>query len=416
MLLPSPATAQTMGLERGAAWFTDYGFNERPFAVGPAWQVYMDYESVIFAPASRIGVNPANVRGGGVAHEWWDGFDGSVEVLWAARLQRFVAVAPLAPAVDGGCRQSRLKIAVSKSGDPRAPWIFSEVDVPYDSRDFGLGASDDKLLISSRDFCGPEPKGSFIRVIDLADLIDGGRVTIQDVTPTETDTYRWIVAQSVPVAGSNRVGNALHLVAVHEVNGAWTSFSYAKLDGTARDGTAHLSAPLDLTAAGIVAPYANPAALNAADQQEPDPDPVVQAALMNAGRGPTSAAARDGRLWAAFNRVCRPDGDTRTAGAPSSSSSIPPPRSRRWSRTRRSASSEPMSDSQRWASPAMAPSTSPSTRRRHAASIRPCWSEPGAIRPSPSQAAGRTWSSITPKGRTRRVEEASCRTWHRSGS
>ena len=310
--LPSPATDETMGLDRGAAWFTDHGFSGRPFAVGPAWQVYMDYESVIFAPAALIGVSPSDDRGGGSSQDWWNGFEGAVEVLWAAKMQRFVAVAPLAIVGNGStCGSSRLKIAVSASGDPRAPWTFSQAELPnVDGLAFDLAASDDKLAITSQDFCGNEPTGSHIRVMDLADLIDGGDVTVRDVTPAAPETHHWLASQPVPPEGTNQVGDSLHLIAVRAVDGAWTSFSYATLEGSARAGTARLSAPLDLTAAGILPSYADTGPLRAAEQTLPDPDPAEQAAFLDTGRGPTSAVARDGRLWAAFNRACRPDGDT----------------------------------------------------------------------------------------------------------
>jgi hypothetical protein len=280
-----PAAAVHLLVERGATGGADYGFSSQPLAAGPSWLVAMGYESVDFATATHIGVSfPSENHF--VAQDWWGGFDGEVNVIWASRIGRFVAVTLESDAARTCDGPLRFKIAVSRSNDPRGPWTFSEADAPPAGSgaigSFDIAASDDKLVITTEDFCVDQSTGSRIRVMDLADLTDGGGVTVQDVTLAEPRTYRWISAQPVPAEGTTSVGATVHLFAAHEVGGAWTTVTSATLGGSARAGAAKLDV-VDLSAAGIVAPSAE---IN----------------------GPTSAVTREGRMWAALNVPCGRNG------------------------------------------------------------------------------------------------------------
>ena len=113
------------------------------------------YESVQFATATHIGLSAARETTF-VAQDWWGGFDGEANVIWASKIGRFVAVT-LESVAAGTCNHLHFKIAVSRSDDPRGPWTFSEADAPPVGSgavgSFDIAASDDKLVVTTEDFC-----------------------------------------------------------------------------------------------------------------------------------------------------------------------------------------------------------------------------------------------------------------------
>lgn len=292
-----PAAAAHLLVERGATGGADYGFSSQPLAAGPSWLVAMGYESVDFATATHIGVSfPSENHF--VAQDWWGGFDGEVNVIWASRIGRFVAVTLESDAARTCDGPLRFKIAVSRSNDPRGPWTFSEADAPPAGSgaigSFDIAASDDKLVITTEDFCVDQSTGSRIRVMDLADLTDGGGVTVQDVTLAEPRTYRWISAQPVPAEGTTSVGATVHLFAAHEVGG----------------GRADVPPPQHLARLRRPCPGAAPSGV-ARGVSGPDA-PGAGPSRRAAARAATRLRRRPGRT------IGSPTASSRTCGGPSS--------------------------------------------------------------------------------------------------
>src|SRR5258706_7715238 len=126
-----------------------------------------------------------------------------------------------------------------------------------------LGMSDDKVVIASNDWdldasqvaCQTDTyEGATIRVIDWADLLDAGSLTVRDVSPTpQTSYFNWLAAQNTPTAVASTAGTTIHLVGDQYVDGAWGHVSYASVTGGARAGTAQLVGLTDLTATAALA-------------------------------------------------------------------------------------------------------------------------------------------------------------------
>jgi hypothetical protein len=217
---------------------------------------------------------------------------------------RFVAVLPTFDGPAGACASGWLNIAVSSSADPRAPWTRYRIAMPDAWSSLAqVGVSDDKVVITANQFdldpgaslcLGSTYEGARIRVVDWADLIDGGTLTVRDVTPgPATDYWGWLPATNVPVAPSTAAGTSIQLVASRFV-GAWGHLAYASIGGSAKAGTAVVTGNVDLTVARSIRRLSGPPA---------------RVAAFPSGNGaqderPISAAWRAGRLWMATNDQC----------------------------------------------------------------------------------------------------------------
>ena len=122
---------------------------------------------------------------------------------------RFVAVSPSFDGPDGGCANGWLNVAVSSSSDPLKPWTRFRISLPDAWTDLvRIGVSDDKVVFTSNqwdldagqgDCLGGAYEGSRVRVVDWADLTDGGTLTVRDLTPSPaTSYYGWIPSQQRP--------------------------------------------------------------------------------------------------------------------------------------------------------------------------------------------------------------------------
>ena len=212
------------------------------------------------------------------------------------------------PSFEAACARSWLNIAVSKTSNPTSGWIRARVAIADAWTDqISLGVSDDKVVLAinewdmnATDCIGSAFEGSRIRVMDWADLIDGGTLTVRDVSPTpRTSYYAWVAASNVPTAATTAAGGTIRLVGDKFVNNAWGSVVTASLTGSAKAGTAKLVGLTNLTSSISLEPLIGPPASIAA---------------FPTGNGHQdervlSAASRSGKVWFSANATCQVDAE-----------------------------------------------------------------------------------------------------------
>jgi hypothetical protein len=218
---------------------------------------------------------------------------------------RFVAVLPSFSGPSSSCSTGWLNVAVSSPADPMKPWTRFRISMGDAWSDaINLGLTDDKVALTTNqwdlnaaqsDCLGAPYEGARIRVVDWADLIDGGTLTVRDVTPASaTNYYSWVPATNVPVNGATAAGSTVQLIGDKWV-GSWGYVVHATVTGSAKAGTAVLAKNEDLTTAGAVSQLF--------------PPPATIAAL-STGNGymderPLTAAHWNGRLWFSSNASCQ---------------------------------------------------------------------------------------------------------------
>ena len=233
---------------------------------------------------------------------YWGGF-----VSASVYKGRFVAAMP---SFESGCTRSWLNVAVSKTSNPAGGWNLFRIAIADAWTDLiSIGVSDDKVVLAinqwdmnTTDCIADTFEGAWVRVADWADLIDGGTLTIKDVSATpRTDYYSWVAASNVPTAPAAGAGSTLRLVGDQFVNGAWGHVAYASVTGSAKTGTAALSGLSDLTASTSLEPLVGPPATIAAF---PSGNGFQDERVI-------SAVARAGKVWFSTNATCQPAGQIR---------------------------------------------------------------------------------------------------------
>ncbi|HJP65839.1 MAG TPA: hypothetical protein VKA30_05995, partial [Actinomycetota bacterium] len=222
---------------------------------------------------------------------------------------RWVAAMPSFVGPGGGCTTGYMNVAVSTSTDPLKPWIryhLSIGDAWSDS--IRIGVSDNKVVLSTNrwdldvnaDTCLGSPfEGARLRVMDWADLLDGGTLTTKDVSPSSpTNYFNLVPATNVPTASSTTSGATLYIAGEKLVT-TWGKVVLQTITGSAKSGSAALARNEDLTTAGKVNALTLP------------PDTI---AAFSTGNGfmderILSATYRSGRLWIASNDGCTILGD-----------------------------------------------------------------------------------------------------------
>lgn len=218
---------------------------------------------------------------------------------------RFVAAMPSFDGPSAACARGYLNVAVSTSSDPVKPWTLFRVPITDAFTDVvRIGISDDKVIFAINewdldpgqpDCFGGAFEGSRIRVVDWADLLDAGTLTVRDVSPTpRTDYYSWMPASNVPSTATNASGTALRLVG-ERFAGEWGHLAYAYVTGSARAGTAVLGGNVDLTVARAIRPLSGP------------PETILAFPNGNGfeDTGVASAVGKAGRIWLGANDICR---------------------------------------------------------------------------------------------------------------
>jgi hypothetical protein len=266
--------------------------------------------------ANRVWVSPAPYNQGttdmffGLRDFNRDGV-GAPNVEYSVTRGRFVAVVPtwrVDKSWYPSCTDGAVIIAVSSGPDPTKPWTRFRVPLAdaWPTR-VSLGLSDDKVVIATEESdiasvptcIGSTSEGTRIRAIDWADLLDGGSLTVRDVSPSpRTDFRGWTAATKVPSTVTTATGGNVYLVGERRVDDAWGHLAYAVVSGGARARTAKTTT-LDLTATLGVAPLTG-----------------AQPSILAFGSGnggqvdaPVSASWRLRRLVVSANAICRPAGD-----------------------------------------------------------------------------------------------------------
>jgi hypothetical protein len=185
--------------------------------------------------------------------EWWWG----AAVVGSIKHGRFVVALPSFQGPSADCGRGYINLAVSKTSNPRGAWLRYRIPTPdaY-AEEARIGLSDDKVAVTfnewdlarSRPNClGSAYEGSRIKVMDWADLKDGGALAVRDVSPTPRTSYwGWTPAVNTPTAGSTSAGTTMRLVGERKTT-EWGNVAYATITGSAKRGTAALAGNVNLT-------------------------------------------------------------------------------------------------------------------------------------------------------------------------
>jgi hypothetical protein len=222
---------------------------------------------------------------------------------------RYLAVLPSFDGPGAACAHGWLNFAVSTTANPTGAWLRYRIAVTDSWTDeIRIGLSDDKIVLATDvwDLDGGQPdclgstfEGGHLRVLDWTDLIDGGTVTIKDLSPSPaTSYYGWAPSQNVPGTSSTAAGATIELAVDRNVGG-WGHLGHARITGSAKAATAAVVLNEDLTSLGVVDPLVGP------------PDTI---AALPSGNGfqderLVSASWRSGQLWISTTSSCRVDPD-----------------------------------------------------------------------------------------------------------
>jgi hypothetical protein len=230
-------------------------------------------------------------------------------VVASIKQGRFVAVLPSYQGQARDCAKGYLNVAVSKTSNPLGTWARYRIAMTDAWTDeVRIGFSDDKVVLATNewdlapgraDCLGSAYEGARLRVMDWVDLLNGGALTVKDVSPTPRTSYwSWVPAAPVPGTTSTSTGNTIRLVGDRKVT-YWGHVAYATITGSARAGTARLATNIDLTAKRGLLELIGP------------PETILAMASGNGGldEAVMSAAVRGSRLYFTSHMTCKTAAD-----------------------------------------------------------------------------------------------------------
>jgi hypothetical protein len=201
-----------------------------------------------------------------------------------------------------------LFFATSDTADASGFWTGSYFATDDFLMDYSSpGTSSDKFAMGTNYFDMIDGGGCFgnvfdgtdVLAIDWADWLDGdGSYAASEVLFTGPDTFTPRVATQVP-ATSGR----LHIIAEYSPSGGVTNVKYFSVTGSVAAATTVKDIDVDLTAAGVIAPFLAPPEPN-----QPGPDTIAQAV----DERPTDAIWQNNRLSFVSTYPCTPTGDSVT--------------------------------------------------------------------------------------------------------
>jgi hypothetical protein len=224
---------------------------------------------------------------------------------------RWVAVLPSFEDSAKSCGHGYLNVAVSTTTDPRSTWTRFRIAVTDSWTDaINIAATDDKVVLTTNqwdldinqvDCQSGTYEGAHIRVVDWVDLLDGGTLTVKDVTPPSSTSYfNWVPASKPAGTTSTSAGTPAYLAGDKFVSGTWGHFVFGGITGSAKAGTAALVRNEELTTGGAI-PLLTP------------PPPTI--AAFPSGNGfqderVVSAVWQGSHLWASTTTSCKLVADT----------------------------------------------------------------------------------------------------------
>ena len=201
-----------------------------------------------------------------------------------------------------------LFFATSDTSDPSGFWTGSYFATDDFLMDYSApGTSSDKFAMATNYFdmiagggcLGNAFAGTDVIAIDWADWLGtDGSYAADEVLFTGPDTFTLRVATQVP-ATSGR----LHVIAEYNPDGDVTNVKYFSVTGSVAAGTTVKDVDVDLTAAGVIAPFLAPPQPN-----QPGPDTIAKAV----DERPTDAIWQNDRLSFVSTYPCTPTGDSET--------------------------------------------------------------------------------------------------------
>jgi len=189
---------------------------------------------------------------------------GDASVTWDRRHGRWVLAATSWEYDEATCDQGYLELAVSAGEDPAGTWTSWRIPIGARSAEnLSLGVSDSLIAISGNEFpldgrwvsCLSLPfSGARVRAMDWADVLDGGTLTVRDLTPAAPrHAWSYRLAQDVSVGDDPDAGDVVSLLVdrYDAATDGWGNVVYGSISGSATAGTTVLTTT-DLTASGAV--------------------------------------------------------------------------------------------------------------------------------------------------------------------
>jgi len=319
----SPATSAATVTDGMALWTDGYDFGptdaQPQMAVSASDVVTVSYEWLRTHPrdesvSSQAFVSPDDFFGSAANEATL-----SPTIAWDVLHGRWVAAASSWQYDSTSCTSGVLDLAVSTTGDPTGAWTRWRIPLGAHVADsISLGLSDSLIGISGNEYpidpdwvgcLGLPFSGAGARVVDWADVLDGGALTVRDVTPASpTHYWSYRMARNTPDVGDDHAGDDLHLVvdAYRTATKRWGDVDYGVITGGAVSGTAAL------TLTNLTLDAAVPA-LDGPPWMTTRPGYLIEGYLGNGSgidEGFQSVAWRLGRLEASSITTCRPSGDT----------------------------------------------------------------------------------------------------------
>lgn len=199
-----------------------------------------------------------------------------------------------------------LFFAISDTSDPTDFWTGTYFFDPDFLIDYPApGTSSDKFAFSANYFdmaaagsCpGAEFAGTDVLAIDWADWLGSDSdFEVKEVLGTGTDQFTPRVAVQAPATSPT-----LHIIIESTPNGTDLNVKYYSVTGSVHAKTTVTSGGVDLTAAGVIAPFLTPPAPN-----QPGPNTIANAV----DERPTDAVWQNNRLSFVSTYPCTPTGDS----------------------------------------------------------------------------------------------------------
>jgi hypothetical protein len=236
---------------------------------------------------------------------------------WDERHGRWVLAATAWEYDESSCDEGWLLLAVSAGSDPEGGWTRWRIPIGAQSAsDLSLGLSADLIAIGANEYaldgrwaaCLSLPfTGARLRVVDWADIVDGGTLTVADLTPPQPRrSWSYHVARTVPETEGAGAGGDLRLIVdrYDATEMRWGNVGFGRVTGSVIAGSAALSV-VDLTSEGIVPRLVGPPWLGASPGYLIQPRLGEHSGLDEAAQ---SVAARGDAVVFAAASSCIPPG------------------------------------------------------------------------------------------------------------
>jgi len=225
-------------MQAGATYIGSYPRANQPDEL-PVWAI----ETFLGLPASQAGYGST--------------------VAWDQAHGRWVVAGGAWEYDESSCNEGYIVLAVSAGENPSGTWTRWRIPLGATSVDgLSLGLSDTLIALGGNEYpldpgwvacLGLPFSGARVRTLDWSDVLDGGAITVKDLTPSQPRrSWSYRLARNTPVGDATSAGEDIALLVdrFDGTTGLWGDLAFGSITGSAVAGTAAL-ALTDLTATGL---------------------------------------------------------------------------------------------------------------------------------------------------------------------